>query len=153
LSERVAVAEVTIIGEPAEEPPGVTIAALYESMSPGQPKARLIVQEGARQEGLLGVAVRTQGPEIAEVRVSVTVDALGSRPRQDLLALVTMADFTGQLVVYPLDAKGPEVVVYPAIGEPVLLGVAPVTIGALLPVVDVSVTIAALLWSPHILIL
>jgi hypothetical protein len=122
-------------------------------MGSREPKTGLVVQEGAGQEELLGVAVRAHGPKAAEVRVAVAVDALGPGPGQHLGALVAVARLAGQQVVGALDAKRPEVVVDAAIGQPRGLGVTAVAVSPLLSIVNVEVAVSAGLGRTHILVL
>ena len=109
--EVVAVAELTVSREPTKDAARVTVTAGDEAVRARQPKARLVMEEGAREEGVLIVAVLTEGPKAPKVWIPVAARTLWPRPGEGLTSIRAMAALTGEQVMSAADLKGAKVVV------------------------------------------
>ena len=100
-----------------------------------EPKACVVVQEGARQERVLGVTVLAERPEAPKVGVAVAVDALRACAAEGRGAVGAMAALTRQEVMGAPDLEGAKIMVDRLIELPPLKAVAALTVSALLPLV------------------
>ena len=104
-------AEKTVIGQTAKDTAWMTITAVDESVRARQPKTRLIMEKGARQEGLLVVAFKTLWTKAAKVGVSMTIYTFGSAAGLTLLPLRSMALLAGQQIVCTTEPVRPEIMI------------------------------------------